>query len=1139
MNYFARRVLVSVGQLWFLSVVAFLFLDLVPGDYYLPSIVQLHASPGAVDLWRAQHGLNLPWTTRYANWVGSALHGEFGRSLAYEMPVCRSFVRGWRRRCRLSCPLALLVCWFAGAGLALAAVRKGRRAIAAIELGAVLISLLPDVIGVSLLMWLAVGLKVQSIATAWLPMLALTLALLPVVVLHATNAMSDAARLPFVRLAERRGIGTGRLWRSYVMPAAANPLTSLAGLSLAGAIGTSLLVEVLLGWPGLGPLFLEAAQTRDYPVVTTVVVLLGSVLTLESAGGPGALPPRSAHPAEPMKAGATLLLLLAILPLIAALAADWIAPYDPVYQDRAAASAPPSHTHWLGTDEYGRDLWSRYLHGTRWSVSVGLCAAALVLLLGWTIGGIAGFQGGWVDWLAMHAAELFLVIPWLYLLIAVRAALPLNLAPRRAFAVLLFAIALTGWARPARLVRGMVLSLRRKEYVEAALGFGANGIATFFRHVAPSTYGLLATQALLLVPQFVLAEVTLSYMGLGLGEPEPSMGQPDSSPQTGLPVERRVVAGAAAAAHDSILRRTIGTGPDAGAQVFRLVLLRNGVYRILLNMVCRCLTVLVCLASSLFASTAGPVRGGTLHVVERAEPKTLNPAILMDNPSRAIAGRINADLIAVDHITQKTVPSLAESWTRTPDGRTYTLKLRRGVRFSDGHPFTADDVVFSFAVYLDPKVNSPQRDLLLIDEQPMQVVKRDDLTVDVHLPAPYAAAERLFDSAAMLPKHKLEAAWRAGKLRDAWSLATPPAEIVGLGPFRLREYRPGEAIVLERNPYYWKRAPDGGSLPYLDAIEVRFTGDEDGQLARFASGELDVINRVTPKSIPFLKARGAVVTDLGPGLDYNFLCFNLSPGSPKLKWFEKTEFREALSLAIDREGMSRLVYEGRAEPIWGSVTPGNREWFTASLPRPKRSVAEARNRLRAAGFSWNAQADLVDAAGSAVEFSLLVSSSSADRNRMATVLQADFRELGIRMTITPLEFRSMLDRVLNTRQFDTCLMGLGGGSPDPNAELNVWLSSGAMHLWNPGQPKPSSPWEAAIDALMKRQAKELDPAKRKSLYTQVQEIVAREAPLIFLVSPNVVSAAQKTVANFRPSTLEHLTLWNADQLYLLPRQARP
>src|SRR5271165_4645439 len=223
-----------------------------------------------------------------------------------------------------------------------------------------------------------------------------------------------------------------------------------------------------------------------------------------------------------MKISISLSLLMVILPLLAAAAAEWVAPLDPIHQDRGAVSAAPSRSHWLGTDDYGRDIWSRYLHGARWSVAVGLGATTLVLLLGWAIGSFAGFQGGWTDRVLMQIADLFLVIPWLYLLIAVRAALPLNLPPRVAFAVLLMVIASTSWPRPARLVRGLVLSLRRKEYVEAALGFGVNQATAYFRHVAPATYGLMATQALLLLPRFVLAEITLSYMGLGLGEPEPS-----------------------------------------------------------------------------------------------------------------------------------------------------------------------------------------------------------------------------------------------------------------------------------------------------------------------------------------------------------------------------------------------------------------------------------------------------------------------------------------------------------------------------------------------------------------------------------------------------------------------------------------
>jgi peptide/nickel transport system substrate-binding protein len=278
---------------------------------------------------------------------------------------------------------------------------------------------------------------------------------------------------------------------------------------------------------------------------------------------------------------------------------------------------------------------------------------------------------------------------------------------------------------------------------------------------------------------------------------------------------------------------------------------------------------------------------------------------------------------------------------------------------------------------------------------------------------------------------------------------------------------------------------------------------------------------------------------LGPGLDYNFLCFNLTPGNPKQVWFGKSEFRQALSLAVDREAIAKLVFDGRAEPIWGHVTPGNKQWFSPALPRRRRSVANAKALLSKAGFAWNGDGRLIDRTGTVVEFSILVSSSSADRNRMATILQADFKDLGITVTITPIEFRSLLDRVLNTRQFDTTLMGLGGGSADPNAEMNVWLSSGAMHLWNPNQTKPATAWEGEIDHLMQQQAAELNAAKRRTLYENVQRLVAEQVPMIFLATPNVLAAARPAVGNFRPSVLEHTTLWNSEELFLAPRQTKP
>lgn len=533
------------------------------------------------------------------------------------------------------------------------------------------------------------------------------------------------------------------------------------------------------------------------------------------------------------------------------------------------------------------------------------------------------------------------------------------------------------------------------------------------------------------------------------------------------------------------------------------------------------------------ADSPNPTSGGLLRVALRAEPKTFNPIIAMDAPSRDVIRRLHADLITIDRVTQKTVPALAESWKL--DGLRYTLKLRRGVRFSDGAPFTASDVTFSFAVYLDEKVNSPQRDLLIVEGKPIAVRELDPFTVSVTLPAPYAAAERLFDSIAMLPKHKLEVAWKAGKLRESWRINTKPSEMVGLGPYRLREYRPGEVVLIERNPFYWK-----ANHPYLDGIEFRVLADEDLQLARFQSGELDLLNRLTPKAVAMLQAQSEVkLADLGPGLEYNFLCFNLTPGNPKIGWFGRREFREALSLAVDRQSMARLVFQNRATPIWGHVSPGNQLWHSNTIPHPARSLSSAKAKLSAAGFHWTSSGALLDSEQKPVGFSILVSSSSAERQKMAAILQDDFKQLGIAVTVATLEFRTLLDRVLKTRQFDTTLLGLGGGDADPNPEMGVWLSSGSMHLWNPEQKRPATDWESEIDPLMKRQMVTVDYQARRRIYDRVQEIVAKEQPMIFLVSPNVVIASRRRLGGFKPAILDHQTLWNSDELFVPKESRRP
>jgi peptide/nickel transport system substrate-binding protein len=538
--------------------------------------------------------------------------------------------------------------------------------------------------------------------------------------------------------------------------------------------------------------------------------------------------------------------------------------------------------------------------------------------------------------------------------------------------------------------------------------------------------------------------------------------------------------------------------------------------------------------------------GGRLVVALRGEPKTLNPLIAADTRSREVISLMQADLVHINRATQLTQPALAKSWKVSPDGLEYTVVLRQGITFSDGQPLDADDVLFSFQVYLDESVHALQHDLLMVGGKPIAVRKLNARTVVFRLAKTYGVGERIFDGMPILPRHLLEKPYREGKLGQMGTLAMPASQWAGLGPFRLKEYVAGQRLVLERNPYYWKTDGKGNRLPYLDELVFLFVPNADAQVLKFQSGETDVISQLGADNFSVLSRQqhGYTMVDAGPGLEYNFLFFNLNDmgekSSPEMlrkqKWFREVKFRQAVSAAVDREAIVRLVYQGRGAPIWGLVAPGNRRWGNEKLSHPTRSLERARALLKGAGFSWgngpDGESALLDSDGKAVEFSIITSSSNADRAKMAALIQDDLKQLGMRVQVVPLEFRSLLDRVTQTREYDACVMGIASFDADPNSDLNVWLSSGGTHVWNPSQAHPSTPWEAEIDRLIEDQVSARTFEQRKKLYDRAQEILAENQPMIFLASPDILVGAKNVVGNFHPAVLEPYVLWNVEQLFL-------
>ena len=536
-------------------------------------------------------------------------------------------------------------------------------------------------------------------------------------------------------------------------------------------------------------------------------------------------------------------------------------------------------------------------------------------------------------------------------------------------------------------------------------------------------------------------------------------------------------------------------------------------------------------------------RGGKLVIAQRSEPRTFNPIVAIDQNSFGVNARMQADLIHINRATQKTEAALAKSWTVSRDGTQFTVKLRRGLRFSDGAPFDADDVLFSFKVYLDEQVHSPQRDLLIIAGKPLTVQKLDAYTVRFIFPAPYSAAERVFDGLAILPRHLLEKDYEDGKINQAWSLNTPPEKIAGLGAFRLKQVIPGDRVVLERNPNYWKMDAKGQRLPYLDELIFVAVPTQDAQVIRFQAGDSQIISGLSAENFAVLepeqKTRHFKLYDAGPGLEYNFLMFNLNDDTEgrlpevarKQKWFRDVRFRQAVSSAIDRAGIVRLVYRNRGVALATHVSPGNKAWFNASIPVSGRSLPKAHELLKAAGFSWKADNTLVDSSGQPVEFTILVSSSNTQREQIATLVQEDLKAIGITAHVVPLESRSANDRVLNTHDYEAIVMGLVSGDADPTPDMNVLKSDAQTHLWHLNEKAPATPWEAELDQLMEKQLVTLNYQQRKKIYDHVQEILAQQLPVVYLTSPNILVGAQEDLGNFRPAVIEQYTFWNAEELF--------
>jgi len=538
-------------------------------------------------------------------------------------------------------------------------------------------------------------------------------------------------------------------------------------------------------------------------------------------------------------------------------------------------------------------------------------------------------------------------------------------------------------------------------------------------------------------------------------------------------------------------------------------------------------------ATEYLVSDAAPGRfGGVLRLTHTGQdPKTFNSWIANDATSSFYADILFEGLFTRDPDTDEPLPRLAKSYAITNGGKTITVTMRQGLTWTDGHSITADDVIYTWNTLIrDGVAQSSLKDILLVDGKFPRVTKIDDNTIKFETDQVFAPFLKNL-SIAIAPKHDIEAYMRRrgaktlieqqAAFNQYLSVDTAPAQIVSSGAFTLHRLKSGERIELQRNSKYYIVNKSNQRLPYMDRVVFTYVQDDSADTFKFLAGESYEL-RVSPNNAALIKSLEKkykfTLYDLGPSSGTNFVWFNMSANvtEPQRTWFNTRELRTAISYALDRDSMVANVFQGLAAPL-----------FTAeSLQSPylhrglghKRDLTRARKLLRDAGFTLR-QGLLYDAQGHKVEWNLITNAGNHEREMMASIIAANLQELGITVYVKTLEFNNLVARISAGKNYEMGLIGLTGSS-EPNGGANVWRSDGRLHMFDQRGGEPVTKvraWEAEIDKLFAQGVRTLDTAKRREIYQQFQEIIYRENPVVFLVSPRILIAGSHKLANLRPS----------------------
>ena len=530
-------------------------------------------------------------------------------------------------------------------------------------------------------------------------------------------------------------------------------------------------------------------------------------------------------------------------------------------------------------------------------------------------------------------------------------------------------------------------------------------------------------------------------------------------------------------------------------------------------------------------------------------PKTFNPFNCKDNISALMSGIMYDGLLSSDPMTGQPTPKLAKSFSISSDGTTYTIKLRHGIKWSDGKPITADDVVFTWNDIIFAGLgDTSTRDSIVIDNKLPTVRKIDNYTVEFITPKPFAPFVRML-STPIAPKHIFMPAVKKGNTYfDSFlSTNTKPKDFVVSGAFKLKEYVPAQRVVFERNPNYYEINTKQQKLPYLDKLVYLIVGDLNNEVLKFEAKELDVISLQGSKVARYKSLEphsDFKLYNLGPDTGTMYLSMNLNNrkdnkgkyyvNTDKQTWFQDLNFRTAVDYAIDRKNMVLNIANGIGAPLF---TPEslNSIYLNKNLKPYDKNLDKSKELLKKSGFYLDKKGKLFDKHGHRVEFDLYTNAGNTEREAIGVMVKQDLEDLGMKVNFKPIEFNSLVNKIVSTYDWDMVIMGLTGSPLEPNGGKNVWLSDGRLHMFNQRNPQEGKakilPWEKELDYLYTQGALATKFEDRKKYYDKYQEIVYKEKPMIYIYSPIRIVALRNKFKNIYPSSLGGIT-HNIEEIYI-------